>query len=220
LLSATIVTVKERVGLRIKALREARGWSQGQLSAVSGIPRPTITQIEAKSDPRAATLSKIANAFDITVEELFGKPKIEKESPERLWEKLKAYQPVSVPVRGSVPSGVVEAEEEPVEEHINIQRELLRGKHEHGIYALRVNGQSLVGDGIQPGDYVVVELGASVVDGKIYIIRMDKKVVARHIHRINGKYKLTATNGDYREIEPDQVEVLGRVIFSGSWKEH
>jgi len=205
----------------IKELRKGRGWSQQQLANKSGVLRSTISLIELRehSVPRYDILEKLAKTFDVSVEYITG-AEDKKETPVQLWEKLKAYQPVSIPVRGSVPCGVVEAEEESVEEHINIPRELLRGKREYGIYALTVNGQSLVDDGIQPGDYVVVEPGASVADGKIYIIRMDNEVVARRIHRINGKYKLTATNGDYREIEPDQVEVLGRVIISGNWKEH
>ena len=210
--------MKGRVGLRIKDLRESRGWSQGQLAMISGVPRPTITQIEIKSDPRAATLSKIAIAFGITTEELLGNPQINKETPDQLWQKLKAYQPVSIPVRGFIPCGTPEIKEESLEDYINVPRELLRGKK--GVYALRVSGPSLVGDGIHPGDHVVIEPGASVVDGKIYIIRLDNEIVARHIHRVNDKYKLRATNGDYRDIEPDQVEVLGRVIISGSWKEH
>ena len=58
---------------RLKQFREEKGWSQTKLSEVSGVSRVTINSLEngkvqvAKTD----TLTKIADALDRTVSEVF-----------------------------------------------------------------------------------------------------------------------------------------------------
>lgn len=206
-----------RVGDRIKELREQKGWSQGQLAKYSGIPRPTISQIEKKSDPRSETLNRIAIALNTTAEELLGNITDIKENPDQLWEKLRAYQPVSVPIKGIIPAGTPTAIEESDLGYVYVPRDLLRGKKD--VYALEVSGESLKGDGIYPGDYAVVDPYAPVVNGKIYVVRIEHEVVARHIEHNDGSIRLKASNGEYRDLSPDQVEVLGRVIVAGRWNE-
>jgi len=206
---------------RIKYLREQRGWSQEKLATRAKKPRSNIASLESRGSKRASIdmLLAVARAFDMSIEELMGDEKpIEKpESIESLWERLQAMQPVSVPVKGVIPCGTPEVKEETIEGYIYVPRDLLRGKK--GVYALKVSGQSLIGDQICPGDYLIVEPHAQIIDGRIYVLRLDNEVVARHVYRQNGKYKLMASNGDYRDIEPEQLEVLGRVIVAGHWNE-
>lgn len=58
---------------RLKQFREEKGWSQTKLSEESGVSRVTINSLEngkvqvAKTD----TLTKIADALDRTVSEVF-----------------------------------------------------------------------------------------------------------------------------------------------------
>ena len=58
---------------RLKQFREEKGWSQTKLSEQSGVSRVTINSLEngkvqvAKTD----TLTKIADALDRTVSEVF-----------------------------------------------------------------------------------------------------------------------------------------------------
>ena len=73
-------------------------------------------------------------------------------------------------------------------------------------------GDSLKGDNINNGDIVVIEPHPDLIEGKIYIIRLDNEVVARHVHRENGFAVLTSSNGKYARIEVDKLEVIGRVI--------
>lgn len=64
----------------IREIRRRKGWSQADLARESGIGQDTISGIETgRHNPRPSTLRKIAQAFDVEVEDLF--PKAEAPSP-------------------------------------------------------------------------------------------------------------------------------------------
>lgn len=57
---------QERLGRQIAAARHVRGFTQRQLSELSGVRQATITQIETGSgNPRWATLAKLCLALGI-----------------------------------------------------------------------------------------------------------------------------------------------------------
>lgn len=59
------------IGEKIRQLRMARGWSQGQLEYRAGMKGGYISLVESgKRNPKPETLGKIAGAFGITLEEL------------------------------------------------------------------------------------------------------------------------------------------------------
>lgn len=62
------------LGQRIRALREARGWSQVDLAFASRLAPTTIHKIEVgkTTSPRIDALQGIAAAFDISLEDLVG----------------------------------------------------------------------------------------------------------------------------------------------------
>lgn len=62
------------IGENIRRLRELRGWSQVQLAELSGMAGPTINRIEnGVRTPRSDTLSKIAIALDVSLDDLTSK---------------------------------------------------------------------------------------------------------------------------------------------------
>jgi len=57
----------------IKRLREARGLTQQELAEVSGVPRPTIANLESGgANPTLLVLLKVADALGATIEKLVG----------------------------------------------------------------------------------------------------------------------------------------------------
>ena len=57
----------------IKAAREARGWTQAELAERVGVTRKTINTVENNVFvPSTIVALKIARAFEVTVEDLFG----------------------------------------------------------------------------------------------------------------------------------------------------
>lgn len=61
----------------LRQIREKKGMSQKQLSAISKIPQQTISSIEneTRKNPGIETLLPIANALGCTLDELVGKSK-------------------------------------------------------------------------------------------------------------------------------------------------
>ena len=57
---------------RLKEMREAKGWSQGELARRLGVSRQTINAIETgKYDPSLPLALRMAKLFGVAVPELF-----------------------------------------------------------------------------------------------------------------------------------------------------
>lgn len=68
--------------------------------------------------------------------------------------------------------------------------------------------------------FVILEPNAEIIDSKIYVIRRENEVVARHLYQQGDRLKLVSSNRHYETIEATDIKVLGRVILSGRWKKH
>ena len=60
---------------RMKEFRNQKGWSQQKLAEKTGLSFNTITKIEqgVGDSPTLKTLLKLADAFDVTLDELVGR---------------------------------------------------------------------------------------------------------------------------------------------------
>lgn len=71
-MSKRIDTIYKEIGRRISAARSKRGWTQEKLAAESEVASAHIGFIEqGRRRPTLATLHKLANALDLTLEQLF-----------------------------------------------------------------------------------------------------------------------------------------------------
>jgi transcriptional regulator with XRE-family HTH domain len=67
----TVEAVTAAVAEHVRALRQARGWSLDELSGRSGVSKGMVVQIEAaRTNPSVGTLTRIADAFGVTVARL------------------------------------------------------------------------------------------------------------------------------------------------------
>ncbi|WP_246793768.1 helix-turn-helix domain-containing protein [Burkholderia perseverans] len=63
--------IDQRIGARIRAERERRGWSLTDLARQSGVSRAMIHKIErGESSPTATSLAKLAGAFNLSMSAL------------------------------------------------------------------------------------------------------------------------------------------------------
>jgi len=60
--------------MRLRRLREVKGWTQAELAKRSRVTQPLISQLEAgtKPTPSVVHILRIAHALGVTVEELVG----------------------------------------------------------------------------------------------------------------------------------------------------
>jgi transcriptional regulator with XRE-family HTH domain len=65
------IEMRKKLGERVRALREKRGWSQEELAHETGFGRSFMSAIErGKKDIRLSTLCKLAALFDVTPSQL------------------------------------------------------------------------------------------------------------------------------------------------------
>ena len=66
-----ISQLQQKIGQRIRELRESKGISQQNLAAVCNFEKANLSRIEAgRTNPTISTLYKISQALEITISEL------------------------------------------------------------------------------------------------------------------------------------------------------
>lgn len=80
---------RDRVAERLVALREARGLSQEQLSALAGVSVKTISRLEnGHHEGRAGTIAQVAGALGVQESHLVDRPVIEPDGLQQILERL------------------------------------------------------------------------------------------------------------------------------------
>ena len=68
--------LSSRLGQNVRQLREARTLTQQQVAKLAGIPRATLAHLESgDGNPTLAVLSAVADAFQVSLEELVAAPR-------------------------------------------------------------------------------------------------------------------------------------------------
>jgi repressor LexA len=79
-------------------------------------------------------------------------------------------------------------------------------------FALRVQGDSMIGAGILDGDTVVVAQGMDVRDGDIVVALIGDEATVKTFRRQGDVIRLEAANPLYPPIEGRDISVLGKVV--------
>ena len=85
-----------------------------------------------------------------------------------------------------------------------------------GIYALKVNGHSMVDAMIADGDLIIMEQVASVRNGQMAAVRIrsNHESTLKHFYAVGSKVRLETANSQMKAMTFDSgdVEVLSRVV--------
>jgi len=119
---------------------------------------------------------------------------------------------VSLPLVGTVAAGTpIEAIEEA--ESISVPRELV-GRGES--YALRVKGDSMIDEGIQDGDLVIVEHRPEARDGEVVVALVrGHEATLKKLQRRGPLVRLLPANPALRPIEVPAEDVIVRGVVRG-----
>ncbi|MDR3405705.1 MAG: transcriptional repressor LexA [Chthoniobacter sp.] len=98
---------------------------------------------------------------------------------------------VRVPLLGRIPAGEPSLAVEEVEEILHLPREQFRGEK---LFALRVDGESMVGAGILNGDVAVLDAGRVAANGDIAAVVIDDEATIKRLYRTQGGIRLVAEN--------------------------
>jgi len=115
----------------------------------------------------------------------------------------------SVPVLGKVAAGNPIVAIEDVEFYIPVDKSLSRGKE---LFALRVQGESMLNAGILPDDILVVERTPVVENGEIVVALVDDSATVKTFYKEDCHFRLQPENDAFEPIIVDEVIILGKVI--------
>jgi repressor LexA len=118
-----------------------------------------------------------------------------------------------VPVLGRVPAGEPIFSEEYIEDEILVDERFGGGE---GIFALRVNGDSMIGAGINDGDLAIVKQNPAPHSGELVVALIEDEVTLKRLIRTGGRVILRPENEKYSEIDltdlgHDRISIIGTV---------
>ena len=116
---------------------------------------------------------------------------------------------VSVPVLGKVAAGNPIVAIEDIECYVPVPEKLKRGKE---LFALRIQGESMINAGILNDDIVIVNRTPVAENGEIVVALVEDSATVKRFYKENGHYRLQPENDDYEPIIVDEVILLGKVI--------
>jgi repressor LexA len=123
-----------------------------------------------------------------------------------------------VPVLGRVAAGQpLLANEEDITEFVPLPAQHVRGTE---VFMLKVQGDSMIGDGILNGDYVIVLSERRPRDGEIAVVLIGDEATVKHIWYEDGAIRLVSSNTDFPDQtygEADQPVIQGKVIGLVRW---
>lgn len=72
------MNIEELMALKVKAFREAKGFTQTELAIKAEVPQSTISDIESgtRKNPGIYTIRKISAALGVSVSDLLGEEKV------------------------------------------------------------------------------------------------------------------------------------------------
>jgi repressor LexA len=115
----------------------------------------------------------------------------------------------SVPVLGKVAAGYPILAVEDVECYVPVADSLKRGRD---LFALRVQGESMINAGIYNDDIVIVNRTPVAENGEIVVALVGDEATVKRFYKENGHFRLQPENDSFDPIIVEEVVLLGKVI--------
>jgi repressor LexA len=122
---------------------------------------------------------------------------------------------VEIPIVGRVAAGQPILAQERIEDTVQVDAFLL-GTNKR-VYGLRVQGDSMIGDGILPGDYVFVKKQLHAEDGDIVVAMIDEEATVKRVYFEGDRVRFQPSNPRMapiyvRESDFRSTMILGVVV--------
>lgn len=171
-------------GEAIQELRKSRNLNQDQLAELASLNRVTIAKYESgKVEPGAQALARLADALDVSVDEILGR----REKDEALPYGFSALVRGAVPLVGEIACGTPILAQENIEGQVDLPEGV------RADFALRCKGTSME-PLFRDGDMVLIRQQDDADDGKIAAVLIDNEATLKRIHRIHNGLMLLPEN--------------------------
>lgn len=116
-----------------------------------------------------------------------------------------------VPILGAVAAGIPITAIENIEGYLPFDNSMFSSSE---LFALKVQGDSMIEVGIFENDLVVVKKTQTAEDGEIVVAMVDDSATVKRFFKEENGYRLQPENERYQPIYAEQVVILGKVIAS------
>jgi repressor LexA len=99
---------------------------------------------------------------------------------------------VEIPIIGRVAAGQPILAQERVEDTVQVDAFLLGTNKK--VYGLKVQGDSMIGDGILPGDYIFVKKQLNAADGEIVVAMIDDEATVKRVYFEGKRIRFQPSN--------------------------
>ena len=123
---------------------------------------------------------------------------------------------VDVPVVGKVAAGAPILAQENVTDHVRIDSFLL-GDSPRKVFALKVTGDSMIGDGIFDGDYIFVRKQLQATAGEIVVAMIEEEATVKRFYPEGERVRFQPSNPRLKPIyvnrdEFRETQIIGVVV--------
>jgi repressor LexA len=123
---------------------------------------------------------------------------------------------VEVPVVGKVAAGEPILAQENITDHVRIDSMLL-GEGGRKVFALRVSGDSMIGDGIFDGDYIFVRKQLQAASGEIVVAMIEDEATVKRFYPEGDRVRFQPSNPRLKPIyvrreEFRETQIIGVVV--------
>jgi len=116
---------------------------------------------------------------------------------------------IPVPLVGRVAAGEPILADQNIEQVVPVPAFLLgSGRH----FMLQVRGDSMIGDGILDGDYVIVRQQEEAADGQIVVALIEEEATVKRLYREPNGIRLQPSNPAMEPIRTRSATIVGRVV--------
>lgn len=201
---------------QLKELRAEKGYSQTKMANMLGISQPAYANYERGA--RQAdydTLSKLAEIFNVSIDYLLGRSKIQNLNDALNIPAEKTV--IKVPVLGYVAAGIPISAIEDILDYEELNADEFNPSYEY--FALKIKGDSMAPK-IQNGDVVIIRQQPDVENGEVAVVCINgEEATCKKIKKHDDGVSLVSYNPEYepmfftrKEVIELPLVVLGKVV--------
>lgn len=206
------------VAAAVRALRDARGWTQPQLAERSKLDQPSISRVErGQQGIKLDTLARVADAFGMRLAELLG---VAEDVPDGEPMHARDFDSVRIPLISWVQAGNWKDAADPYARGVSDQWVTTHAKVGRLAYALRVRGDSMTNPRGEPsfpdGVIIIVDPDKPADNGSFVIARLerDQEATFKRLAQDAGRRVLVPLNPQYPVIPIDQECTMCGVVVA------
>lgn len=203
----------ETFAQRFKRLREARGWTQYDIAEKLGVRRPTIAGYESGNKgriPRRDMLLKIAELFDVTMDELIGADKPVSLRPESEGSLIRMF-----PIVAEIPCGEPALTEDRVIGEFPVDTSVFHLSGGEYVW-LKAKGDSMINADIRDGSLVLIRLQNTADNRDIVAVNIDdENATLKRLYMQDGTVVLKPENDSMPLMfyDKSRVRIVGKAVM-------